>query len=84
MSWMSLNDYVVLEASARDRLDDLHAESRAQAAGDEPPPALVKPDCPRRIDRVIDYFGERPAAAPRCKSDSRTGAWHLACVPPVS
>lgn len=43
---------------------------------------LFKHDSPRRIDEIIDYFGE-PAATPPprpCNSHSRARAWHLACV----
>jgi len=43
---MDFNDYVTMERDASDRLDDLRHVP------------LLKPDTPRRIDRVIDYFGD--------------------------
>jgi len=49
MSWLDLSAYYVMAGAASDRLEAL--------AGP------VKGDFPRRIDRVIDYFGGDPSQA---------------------
>lgn len=43
---------------------------------------LFKHDTPRRIDEVIDFFGEAPTTPSRRRHDSgpRPRAWHPACV----
>ena len=52
MSWMDLSDYLVIEEAAGARIGDLHDEAA-------PPRApLFKWDVRRRIDDVIDYFGD--------------------------
>ena len=51
MSWLDLSAYYVMAGAASDRLEALARP--------------VKNDFPRRIDRVIDYFGgdDRPTTA---------------------
>jgi hypothetical protein len=52
MSWMDFSDYLVIEEASAARIDDLREE-----AG--PPRApLFKWNVRRRIDDVIDYFGD--------------------------
>jgi hypothetical protein len=46
MSWMDLSDYLVIEASAAARIEDLHDEAAAHAIAEVPAPA------PPDFDRV--------------------------------
>lgn len=48
---MDFNDYVAMEGAAQDRLDDLRRMT------------LFKHDSPRRIDEIIDYFGDTESSA---------------------
>lgn len=58
--------------------DYVTLEAAAQTRLDD----LFKRDTPRRIDEVIDFFGEVRAtpARRRGSSDSRPRGWHPACV----
>lgn len=61
MSWMDLSNYLVIEQAAAARIDDLRDEAAADANLDTPVPPrapLFKWDVRRRIDDVIDYFGD--------------------------
>lgn len=53
MSWMHLSDYLVIEEAAAARIDDLRDEAALSPLG-----TLFRSDVRRRIDDVIDYFGE--------------------------
>ena len=59
MSWLDLSAYYVMAGAASDRLEALARP--------------VKNDFPRRIDRVIDYFGgdDRPTTAARALARAR-------------
>jgi hypothetical protein len=70
MSWMDLSEYLLMEDGVRDRLADLRRSrelrsparqarqrGRISAALTMVVPRLFKNDSKRRIDRVIDYFG---------------------------
>ena len=52
MSWMDLSDYLVIEASAAARLDDLHDEA-AQATAEMPAPA---PEDVHRVRMTCDWL----------------------------
>jgi hypothetical protein len=61
MSWMDLSNYLVIEEAAAARIDDLRHEAASHTSFETParPRApLFKWDVPRRIDEVIDYFGD--------------------------
>ena len=61
MSWMDLSDYLVIEEAAAARIDDLRDEATADVNVDTPARTrgpLFKWDVRRRIDDVIDYFGD--------------------------
>ena len=73
MSWMHLSEYLVIEESAAARIDDLHDEAARRANVEMPssPRApLFKWDVRRRIDDVIDYFGD---ACPQTRRASVRG-----------
>ena len=69
MSWMDLNEYVLIEGVARDRLDDFRRASARRGVNMKKAPmstiermlyvASVLRALPRAIDRYIDYFGDR-------------------------
>lgn len=67
MSWFDANDYFIIETTARDRVEDLGAGGEAET--DLPAP-LFRMDRARRIDEVIDYFGE---SLPRALQSSSAG-----------
>jgi hypothetical protein len=50
MSWMDLSDYLRIEETATARIDELRHVSRLGH--------LFRWDVARRIDDVIDYFGD--------------------------
>lgn len=61
MSWMHLSEYLVIEEAAAARIDDLRDEAAADANVNTPAPPrvpLFKWNVRRRIDDVIDYFGD--------------------------
>lgn len=61
MSWMDLSDYLVIEEAVAARVDSLRDEAAADVNGETPAPSrapLFKWDARRRIDDVIDYFGD--------------------------
>jgi len=55
MAWFDANDYFVLERAAEDRMQDLEMPDEL---GTEAPAVFIWTDRPRRIDQIIDYFGE--------------------------
>jgi hypothetical protein len=55
MAWFDANDYFVLERAAEDRMQDLEMPDEL---GTEAPAVFIWTDLPRRIDQIIDYFGE--------------------------
>lgn len=60
MAWFDANDYFVIQTAAGDRVQDL--ETPDEAVTDRA--ALFIPtDRPRKIDQIIDYFGECPHRA---------------------
>jgi hypothetical protein len=67
MSWMDLNSYLAIEEAAAARIDVLRDEAAAHAKSEIPASgrsarlgSLFKWDVARRIDDVIDYFGDTP------------------------
>ena len=74
MSWMDLSEYLALEETAAARIDDLHDEaaSRPPVANPVPRGPLFKWDVRKRIDDVIDYFGD---ARPDHHPQSARGCW---------
>lgn len=73
MSWMDLSNYLVIEEAAGARVDGLRDEAAADANVEAPAPPrapLFKWDVRRRIDDVIDYFGE---ARPETRRASVSG-----------
>ena len=73
MSWMDLSDYLVIEEAAAARVDSLRDEAAMDADVETParPRApLFKWDVRRRIDDVIDYFGD---ACPETRRASLRG-----------
>ena len=68
MSWMDLSDYLVIEEAAAARIDDLRDEAALDTSVEVPAPPgapLFKWDVPRRIDDLIDYFGDARQEAQR-------------------
>ena len=55
MPWFDANDYFLIETAARDRVQDL--EFREEAVTDRAA-LFSRADRPRKIDEIIDYFGE--------------------------
>ena len=70
MSWMDLSEYRVIEETAAARIDDLHDEAASHAPALRGP--LFKWDVRKRIDDVIDYFGD---ARPDHRPQSVSGCW---------
>ena len=67
MSWMDLSAYLVIEEAAAARVEGLRDEA-AGVNGETPAPPrapIFKWDVRRRIDDVIDYFGEACPATQR-------------------
>jgi hypothetical protein len=72
MSWMDLSDYLVIEETAAARIDDLRDEGSSHAPGKSPVlrGPLFKWDVRKRVDEVIDYFGDaRPDNHPQSARD---------------
>jgi hypothetical protein len=66
MSWMDLSDYRNIEDTAAARINELRDEAASDRHAEIPAARrapLFKWDRPRRIDDVIDYFGDTPAPA---------------------
>jgi hypothetical protein len=55
MAWFDANDYFFIETAARDRMQDL--ETPDEAVTDRAA-LFSRADRPRKIDEIIDYFGE--------------------------
>jgi hypothetical protein len=72
MSWMDLSDYLVIEETAAARIDDLRDEGSSNAPVKSPVlrGPLFKWDVRKRVDEVIDYFGDgRPDIHPQSARD---------------
>ena len=57
MAWFDASDYLSMKTAARDRLQDLETPDDAVTNRTAP---FIRTDRPRKIDRIIDYFGECP------------------------
>jgi hypothetical protein len=60
MAWFDASDYLSIETAARDRMQDLETVDDAVT---DPAAMFTRTDRPRKIDRIIDYFGECPHRA---------------------
>jgi hypothetical protein len=60
MPWLDANDYFIIETAVRDRVQDLATPGEAVT---DRAALFIRPDRLRRIDRIIDYFGECPHRA---------------------
>jgi hypothetical protein len=61
MAWFDANDYfIIAETAARDRVEDLQTPDEGVTERAAP---FIRTDRPRKIDRIIDYFGECPHRA---------------------
>jgi hypothetical protein len=73
MSWMDLSEYHVIEERAGARIEDLRDEAASHAPVEIPVRGpLFKWDVRKRIDDVIDYFGD---ARPDHHPQSARGCW---------
>jgi len=68
MSWLDMNEYLLIETVARDRVGELHRDAQPERRPKRvtPPSRLrtmlyvssARRAKPRDIDRYIDYFGD--------------------------
>ena len=68
MAWFDASYYLNIETAARERLEDL--ETPDDAVTDRRA-LFVRTDRPRKIDRIIDYFGECPYRALQTTDSAR-------------